>query len=157
MSAPDYTDEVIDARCAMRERFAPGTRVRRSSAPGDTGTVTKLHVGTVKLQRPIGAWRASVQWDGKAKPTIHALVALRPETLTAPEARDAILAGERVRMTVEPGHVLHVWLDDGMVYSECMQGWCAGALEPVCAHDSDFLLHKYLRGELALLTTERSA
>lgn len=79
MSAPDYTDAAIDARSAMRERFAPGTRVRHAYAPGHVGTVTKLHVGTLKRQRPVGAWRASVLWDGKAKATIHALAVLRAE------------------------------------------------------------------------------
>lgn len=77
MSMPDYSEAQLDARSAARERFAPGTRVTHAYTGTRAGTVTKLHTGTLKRPRHIGAWHASVTWDG-GKPGRHAIDLLRP-------------------------------------------------------------------------------
>ncbi len=82
MSAPDYSDAQIDARSFQRQRFAPGTRVRHSYTGAAEGTVTKLHAGSLKRQKPLSQWRASVRWDSAPadqRPTVHALALLRAD------------------------------------------------------------------------------
>lgn len=68
---PDYSDAQLQARSDARERFAPGTRVEHRYQRGRGGTVVKIHAGTLKRPRPVGAWRASVAFDGAPKATIH--------------------------------------------------------------------------------------
>jgi hypothetical protein len=72
-------------------------------------------------------------------------------TLTPEEARDAVLAGQTVRMSVDSGDpedpVCLLYVDrcsefDGEpnVYSEAIDGWSAGVKEAVCELDSSFFL-----------------
>lgn len=74
---PDYSEQQLSARSETRARFADGTRVEHLYRRGRGGTVVKLHGGTLKRPRPVGAWRASVLFDGAPKATIHELVLLR--------------------------------------------------------------------------------
>lgn len=76
MSAPDYTEQQATARAQQRERFAPGTCVTHVY-DHRVAYVVKLHVGTLKRQKPLNKWTATVRWvDGRT--SIHALDLLRP-------------------------------------------------------------------------------
>lgn len=62
--------------------------------------------------------------------------------LTPSDARDAILAGQTVRMRVGESAedpTLLLYLDDGMIYSKSIAGWSEGITEPMCASESDYL------------------
>jgi hypothetical protein len=69
--------------------------------------------------------------------------------MTVDEARQVLAEGRKLRVVVGTSWddpKLVVWLDDGMVTSEAVGGWSAGAVEPVCALDSDFL-RTFLNGK----------
>lgn len=76
MSWPEYTDAQLNERAAASEAWRPGTRVRHTEHPAREGTVARLHPGSLKRPRPIGAWRATVDWDD-GRSTIHPLPSLR--------------------------------------------------------------------------------
>lgn len=63
--------------------------------------------------------------------------------LTPDEAREALLNGDRIRMTVGGGAedpVLVVYEEDGGIVSRAVAGWSAGVTEAVCAAGSSYLL-----------------
>lgn len=64
--------------------------------------------------------------------------------MTVDQAIDALRRDGRVLVTVVPGHVLRVSLDGTTVMSECIDGWCAGVVEPVCQLDSEYLRQAFL-------------
>lgn len=67
--------------------------------------------------------------------------------MTGEQAREVLIRGDKLRMVVgdEPGDpTLIIYLEDGMVISESVEGWSAGVVEPVCELNSDFL-HSFLR------------
>jgi hypothetical protein len=75
--------------------------------------------------------------------------------LTYEEAREALLAGRMLRYEVEPGHVMHVWHEDSVVYAEAqMPAWSAGVVEPVCGIDRDFLRTYFLDREVTVADGE---
>lgn len=62
---------------------------------------------------------------------------------TPEQAREAVLAGRTVRMTVgtdADDPVILVRLEDGCPTSISIAGWSSGAVEPICAPESTFLL-----------------
>lgn len=62
-------------------------------------------------------------------------------------AAEAIRGGGRVKVTIGTGEedpVLEVYADDGMVMSTAVAGWSAGAVEPVCTLDSNYLTEHLL-------------
>lgn len=69
--------------------------------------------------------------------------------MTPQEARDALYAGQAVKLTVEPGHVLIVYGCDGMIYHDVVSGWSRGIVEPVTDMDGDdgFLLGYLAKNE----------
>lgn len=77
--------------------------------------------------------------------------------MTVDEAIAAMRAGDRVSMTVEPNHIMHVWIEDGVVFHEAQQpAWSAGVIEPVCGADRPYLREYLGRGyPLALVKRAR--
>lgn len=75
--------------------------------------------------------------------------------MTVEEAVAAMHKGARVQFTVEPGHIMHVWTEDGVMYSEAqMPAWSAGVIEPVCALSSAYL-REYLANRDGLSLVKR--
>lgn len=66
-------------------------------------------------------------------------------------ARAALLDGARLRMTIEPGHVLELRVVDEMIVSTCLSGWAEGTVEAVCRIDSDFLVRDFLNPNLEII------
>lgn len=74
--------------------------------------------------------------------------------MTAHEARELLLAGERIRMvvgTAEQDPTLVLWRDENVIVSEAIAGWSADVVEIVCRVDteSEFLL-EHLSGRAHL-------
>ena len=70
--------------------------------------------------------------------------------ITADQAREAMKAGKRLRVTIDSGDpegdpTLILFLKDGEIISEGVKGWSEGVTEAVCDLESDFLT-EYLEG-----------
>lgn len=74
-------------------------------------------------------------------------------TMTIEEAREALRAGERLRIVIGPAAddpMIVLSLLDETVICESVAGWSAGVVEPACFIESDYL-GTYLDREVEVL------
>lgn len=122
--------------------YASETRYRRAEVMVEGGWANSPCADGERCQMRPGTDFYTAEFVA-ANPTYTA----EQPSLTPTEARDAVLAGRTVRLTVGTAPddpILRVWREDGCIMSESVAGWSAGVVEPVCDVASDFLTTYYL-------------